>query len=148
MREDEKSRHAMPKSSGFFFLAQVVLTIHSANNPMAVSSYNISDVASDDLGGLRVLWLTLYRTYSCRYNRITYSRRYLFRHYILMILFMSCHVISQLHFHFFMSYSDLSSGSVSLTLVVYICLSIIILKGPHPQQTTSSSRTLLFLLCI
>ena len=43
----------MPKSSGFFFLAQVGLTIHSANDPMSALSYNMSDIASDDLGDLR-----------------------------------------------------------------------------------------------
>ena len=43
----------MPKSSGFFFLAQVGLTIHSANDPMSAPSYNMSDIAFDDLGDLR-----------------------------------------------------------------------------------------------
>ena len=51
--QNETSRHTMPDSSGFFFLAQVVPIIRSWNNPMAVLSYNTSDVTSDDLGGLR-----------------------------------------------------------------------------------------------
>ena len=43
----------MQKSSGFFFLERVVITIHSANNPMSAPSCNMYDVASDDLGGSR-----------------------------------------------------------------------------------------------
>ena len=37
--------------------------------------------------------LTLHHPYSSPYNRITNSRRYLFCNYILMILFMPCHVV-------------------------------------------------------
>ena len=47
------TRCRMPKSSGFFFLSQVLLVIHSGNPPVAVLGYNMSDVAFDDLGGVR-----------------------------------------------------------------------------------------------